>query len=909
MLPYALEADALRAPIGLGGVTPRLSWKIASSDIGAHSEAWEIEAASSRKLLQAGEADLWKTGCVADHRGHATVYGGEALGSRSEVWWRVRVWDEKESLSAWSEASSFELGLLGPEEWSARWIAGPLWGGPRTCPPAPFFRKDFSVEGKVAKARLYLTALGLFECEINGKAVSDRILAPGWTDFRKRVRVHALDVTDLIQKGVNAIGCVLGEGWYAGHIAHLERQHYGEKPALLAQLELTWRDGTRVSIVSDETWKTRFGPILSNDLLMGESYDARRELPGWSRGGHDESAWQPVECLEFPEIERVPTAGPFVKRQEVLDLGRRPTPLSHRYLSWRGCTDVFDFGQNFVGRVRLRLRGKRGLTLRVRHAEMLQGEELYTENLRSALCVDHYTLKGDVEEVFEPRFTVHGFRFIELFWPASPEDLVVERLEGVVVHSEMPRIGRFSCSNPLLNQLNQNIFWGQKGNFLEVPTDCPQRDERLGWTGDAQVFARTACFNHDVRVFFEKWLQDLRDAQFPDGEVPMVAPRFDDVPQDGGPGWSDATIICPWILWRSYGDARVLENHYESMRRYLQYQVGSCRDWIRAHPEQGGFEGFGDWLALDGAEQTEGRTLKCLIGTAYLAYDCHLMVTIAGVLGKKDDAAAYQIWHDEVKRAFNRRFVTGDGLLASHTQTSYVLALHFDLLPERIRPLATAHLVRLIRANGTRLATGFLGTPHLCQVLEANGHLDLAYTLLERETFPSWLFSVKNGATTIWERWDGWTSEKGFQTPEMNSFNHYAYGAVGAWMYATVAGLDLDPDIPGYRRIRFRPRPGGTLSWAQASLETPLGIALIRWEKADGKLRLTCEVPVNAEAVLSVPEGFAPYREVLCSGRHEIVLEARPQDRSSSLSTVLSEAGSSADDSFFNSLDSCAHSH
>jgi alpha-L-rhamnosidase len=867
-----LRTHALIDPLGLGETTPELAWKLRSVPGGVFSVAWEIEAASTLELLLANGADLWRSGKVEEVRTNRAVYEGIPLGSRSVCWWRVRVWDDAGNVSAWSKPAVFELGLLELRDWSAAWIGGEILGGPRSCPPARYFRKTFSASDDLVKARLYYTALGLVDCEINGRPVTERVLVPGWTDFRKRVRVLTEDVGDLLKAGTNTIGCILGDGWYAGHVAHLDRQFYGENPCFLAQLELTYADGKVERWVTDSSWKTALGPIVSNDLLMGEAYDARRELTGWSEADFDDSDWRKVKLISPSRLHLEPVAGPFVKRQETFSLGERPAPLRRNYISWKGCTDLYDFGQNLSGRIKLQVRGRPGLTLRIRHAEMLEGEGLHTANLRSARSTDYYTLKGGEIEAFEPRFTFHGFRYVEIFWPGSPEDLVIERLEGVVLHSEMPATGHFECSDPLLNRLHQNIVWGQKSNFLEVPTDCPQRDERLGWTGDAQVFIQTATFNFDVRGFMGKWLQDLQDAQFPNGEVPMVAPRFDDTPQDGGPAWSDAIIICPWTLWRCFGENRFIEQNYSAMRRYLHHLVDSSRDWIRAHPESGGFTGFGDWLALDGGTQAEGKTLRCLIGTAFLAYDCALMAEMAGCLGEGDDQRLFESWQAKATAAFNRRFVTGDGMLVSHTQTAYVLALRFNLLPTSVRPLAARNLVNLIRENENHLATGFVGTPYLCEVLEESGYLDVAYALLQQETFPSWLFSVKNGATTIWERWDGWTPEKGFQTAEMNSFNHYAYGAIGAWMYRSVAGLGMDSSEGGYRRLIFRPRPGGTLTWASARLETSLGLASIRWEKRGEDLDLDFEVPVNAQAVVHLPPPFGPVETVFESGRHHLRL-------------------------------------
>ncbi len=713
--------------------------------------------------------------------------------------------------------------------------------------------------GPVKSARLFATALGLYECEVNGQRVGDHVFAPGWTDYLKRVQYQEFDISGLLQPGGNAMGAILGDGWYCGRIAWCPRQSYGDRPQLLMRLEIAFEDGSSLEVVTDESWKTQTGPILANDLLDGEAYDARLELGGWSEPGYEDSAWSPSSIMPDPGIALDQSASPPVRRKEEI----RPIGKGHS-------ENVFDLGQNFTGRVRIGVEAPAGTTLTIRYAEILKADKKpYYENLRSARATDYYTCKGGGLETWEPRFTFHGFRYVEV--GGLPKGCKFE-ISGIVLHSDTPLTGHFACSNPLLNQLQHNILWGQKSNFLEVPTDCPQRDERLGWTGDAQVFIRTACFNMDVQGFFRKWMQDVRDSQWENGSVPSYVPQHEMTVHDGGPAWSDATVICPWTIYLCYNDTAILETHYASLQRYIDYLVDSSRELIRSHPDLDTWKGYGDWLALDGSTSPMGFTPKDLIGTAFLAHDASLMSRIARVLGKPADEARYEELRGRVVEAFQRRFVTPEGLLAAATQTAYVLALHFDLLTPENRFTATKELVRAIEENGCHIATGFVGTPYICQVLEDNGHLDLAYKLLEQETFPSWLFPVKNGATTIWERWDGWTPEKGFQDVGMNSFNHYAYGAIGAWMYGTVAGLELDPSEPGYRHIFFRPRPGGSITWAEARLKTAQGEAGIRWDLKDASLELKLQVPANARATLLPPPGFAAPAIEFGSGTHEIVV-------------------------------------
>jgi len=754
-----------------------------------------------------------------------------------------------------------------PVSWAARWIASTVCGSPVVTAPVPYFRASFRIDGPVKSAVLHITALGLYEAEINGRLVTDNVFAPGWTDYRLRVPFQSYDIAPFLTKGENVIGVILGDGWYAGRVAEKDRGYYGERPQLLVQLEITTADGSVQRIGSDSTWKTSIGPILESDIMAGETYDARRELGAWSSAGYDDSSWQAATLASDPKIAVDHSPGPPVRRHEILtgralDKARPGAPANSRN---------YDFGQNLTGRVRLTVRGERGARLTIRHAEMVQDNGwIYTENLRGARAIDSYTLKGEGTETWVPRFTFHGFRFAEVTC-AEGKKAEIEKVEAVVLHSDTPPTGTFRCSHDLLNQLEHNIVWGQKSNFLEVPTDCPQRDERLGWTGDAQVFVRIAAFHMDVRGFFHKWLRDMRDAQGADGVVPCVVPNTVSfgMPPDGGPAWADAVFICPWTIYRCYGDLDILRDHYDCMARYMDYlEQNKVKDFIRAHPDKDEWGGFGDWLALDGSGKVDGGTAKDLIGTAHYANNADIMANTAELLGKSADMKRYRSLHGKIVEAFRSRYVTPDGLMAGGTQTAYVLALHFGLVPPASRTNAARELVRSIERNGLHLATGFVGTPYLLHVLEAHGHLDIAYKLLEQETFPSWLFPVKNGATTIWERWDGWTPEKGFQDKGMNSFNHYAYGAVGDWMVSTVAGLEIGE--PGYKKIIFKPRPGGTITWAEAKLQTPLGETAIRWDLKGDELDLQLTVPAGSEASLSFAGGWKADATLLGPGTHKI---------------------------------------
>jgi alpha-L-rhamnosidase len=844
-----LRCEYLENPLGIDVLKPRLSWRLFSDRRGARQTAYRIIAAPSADDVTAERNLVWDSGRVESDQSIHVVYAGERLRSRQRVFWRVQVWDETGSLAV-SPIAWWEMGLLRRTDWSASWIGATLVGGRWTTIPAPLLRRSFTLDAPIVQARLYITALGLYECTINGQLVGEDVFTPGWTDYGQRVQYQVYDVTGLVRTGENAIGVILGDGWYCGHVAWSGRQQYGDRPKLLAQLVVTLANGKTQTIVSNRSWRYAFGPILESDILHGESYDARLEIPGWDTPGFDDSSWQPVELFTLPDIALVAMRGPTVRRHEELRPITPPTAFhTHQTTRW-----VFDLGQNMVGWVRLRVRGPAGTTVSIRYAEMLNPDgTIYTANLRSARATDHYTLRGDSDgEVWEPRFTFHGFRYVELSgYPGTPD---IEAVTGIVIHSATPPTGEFSCSDPLINQLQHNIVWGQKGNFLEVPTDCPQRDERLGWTGDAQVFIRTAAFNMHVAPFFTKWIRDLEDAQSPEGAYPPVAPLAGiGGLTDGGPAWADAGIICPWTIYLCYGDTRLLEDHYPSMQRFVEYLERSSRDFIRCYEDYPGFRGFGDWLALDGSGRTDGGTTKDLIGTAFFAHSARLLSRIAAIIGRQRDATRYRRLFERVRQAFITRFVTGAGRVTGETQTGYVLALHFELLPPELRPAAADVLARDILARGVHLSTGFVGTPYLPHVLTSVGRLDLAYALLLQQTCPSWLYPVTQGATTIWERWDGWTHDKGFQDPGMNSFNHYAYGAIGEWLYATVAGIDIDPECPGYRHLVLRPRPGGRLTSARAALDTMYGRAVSDWHIDGDRFVWTIVVPPNTTATAYVP--------------------------------------------------------
>ncbi|HEX9018723.1 MAG TPA: family 78 glycoside hydrolase catalytic domain [Anaerolineaceae bacterium] len=848
-----LRCEYRTTPLGLDILNPRLSWELVDERRGARQSAYQVQAAASEAALLAGRADLWDSGKVASDQAAHVPYAGLPLASRQRVWWRVRTWDADGKPGPWSAAAWWEMGLLERSAWEAEWIGSPLAGDAQTSSPAPFLRARFALGQKVTRARLYITALGVYEAQINGQLVSPDVFAPGWTDYAIRAQYQVYDVTGLLRAGENTLSAVLGDGWYCGFVGWGARQPYGDRPKLLARLELTLADGSTQAVATGPDWQWAAGPVLASDMQNGEIYDARLEL-----ADADDSRWQPVVVFPDPGIQLSAMRGSAVRRIREIQPVAEPRPVTEEgVVKW-----IFDLGQNMVGRARVCVSGAAGTAVTLRHAEVLNPDgTLYMTNLRRAQATDQYTLKGSGTEVYEPRFTFHGFRYVELSGLTGPATR--DMLTGVVLHTEMTQTGSFACSDPLINQLQHNIEWGQRGNFLDVPTDCPQRNERLGWTGDAQVFTRTAAFNMDVAAFFTKWLRDLEDDQAASGSYPAVAPNPPVAPdvrltqEDGGPAWADAGVICPWTIYQCFGDTQLLAERYESMKRYVEYLSRTSRRGIRNYKSYKGFKGHGDWLALDGSSGPDltGRTPKDLIGTAFYASSARLLAQTAEVLGKPEDARRYFGLSAKAREAFQKRFVTADGTVTSGTQTAAVLALHFDLLPAELRPAVVEALVRDIREHGNHLTTGFVGSPYLAFVLSENGRADVAYDLLNQQSWPSWLYPVTKGATTIWERWDGWTEEKGFADPGMNSFNHYAYGAIGAWLYAVVAGIDIDPQHPGYRHIIMRPRPGGGLTAASAALHAMPGVIRSAWMLDGDRFDWQIRIPANASATVYVPAG------------------------------------------------------
>jgi len=853
--PVGLKCEYRVDPLGIDERSPRLSWTLESDGRDRRQSAYRVLVADSEEDLDAEENLLWDSGRVESGRTVGIEYGGKALGSGSHCVWKVRAWDGADNPSPYGGPAVFETGLLERQDWKGTWIsAGKGPAGDMEPPsgeeyddlgdgfaPSPYLRKEFRLERPVRRARMYTTARGVYDLYLNGNRVGKDVLAPGWTDYDRRVQYQTYDVTPLLTDGPNALGAVLGDGWFAGFVGFDPKHrgaHYGARPQLLAQLDVEYEDGTKDSIATDGSWRCSTGPILFSDLLMGESYDARREMPLWAEPGFDDSEWYGIESEALANTSLVAQPDEGIRVTEELEATSITEPERGRY--------VFDLGRNMVGWVRLRVQGEAGTEITLRHAEALNPDgTIYTENLRSARATDRYVLGGEGEEVYEPRFTFHGFRYVEVTgYPGGPP---LGAITGRVVHSATSPSGSFECSNSVVNELQENIVWGQRGNFLSVPTDCPQRDERLGWTGDAQIFVRTASFNMDVARFFEKWMADVEDAQSPEGAFPDVAPLLKgsgliDL-RWGAPAWGDAGVIVPWTIYMTYDDTRIVERHYDAMARWMEYLHEANPDLIRNN-RMG--NNYGDWLSPKG-----DHTPKHLLATAYWAYDAKLMAEMAEATGRNEDASKYRNLNERIKAAFQEAYVSPDGRVEGDTQTCYLLALHMELLPEDLRSRAAEHLVRTIEREDWHLATGFVGVGYLCPVLSEAGYTDVAYRLLNNETYPSWGYTIKNGATTIWERWDGWTEKNGFQSPNMNSFNHYSLGSVGEWLYRYVAGIDLG--TPGYGRIVIRPCPGGGLTRASGEYDSVRGRISSSWKIEDDRFVLEALIPPNTTATVHVP--------------------------------------------------------
>ncbi len=876
--PTQLRCEYLTNPLAIDSPRPRLSWVIESDARGVRQTAYQILAASSEAALGEDKGDLWDSGKVSSNATNQVAYAGKPPATAQDVWWKVRVWTGDGEASAWSGPARWRMGLLKPGDWKAKWIGLPRPdpnADPLPALPPAVLRKEFTLARPVKRAIVSATALGMYELRINGKRVSEDLLTPNWTNYHKRIQYQTWDVTALLQNGRNAVGATLGDGWYAGRlgISHIWleaplRGHYGTELRLVAQMDVEFDDGSRETVLTDGTWKGMDdGPIRKACILDGEVYDARKEMPGWDEPGFNDSTWKPVVVQDAVKAPLVAQPNEPIRITAELKPVNITEPKPGVY--------VVDFGQEIAGWCRLTVLGEPGTTITLRHAEVLQPDGMiYRDNLRmprfandpklkwgrylGARQEDQFILRGGgSEEVFEPHFTYHGFRYVEL--TGMPEKPALASIVARAFHSVPPTAGAFECSSPMLNKLMSNIVWTLRDNLHSIPTDCPQRDERMGWSGDMLAFAQPAVFLMDMGAFFTKWVRDLRDDQAADGRYPDFAPHpyHPDDRFSGVPAWGDVGVVVPWRMYVNYGDKRVLEEHFESARRWVDWIHGNNPDLLWKNKRN---NDYGDWLNGDtlklsmfGYPSGGCEVPKETFATAFFQHSTSLVAKMAAVIGREDDAKKYGKLASDIRDAFIRAYVKPDGEVAGNAQASYALALHFGLLPEDKRPEAARRMVERIKAYKDHISTGFHTTVMLMRELSAMGHNDTAYMLINNRTIPSWLYEIDQGGTTIWERWDGYVEGRGFQDPGMNSFCHYAIGSVGEWMYRTILGINPDEQQPGYRHFILKPQPGPDLDWARGGYDSICGKIAIDWKITGDDLALTVTIPANTSATVFVP--------------------------------------------------------
>ncbi|HVV01989.1 MAG TPA: family 78 glycoside hydrolase catalytic domain [Verrucomicrobiae bacterium] len=895
--PSYLRCEYRRDPLGIDETRPRLTWLLDGSDRerGQKQLAYQILVASTPELLAHDEGDLWDSGKVASDDTVNIVYAGKPLISRQECFWKARVWDQDGHPSKWSQMARWSMGLLSPSDWHAQYISfrdhSPVFKDSKTLflPPARQYRKEFAADKRVKRATLYATALGIYELQLNGRRVGDAIFAPGWTDYHQRAYYNTYDVTRSIHKGENALGAWVADGWYSGYVGfglltgigteRIGRYTYGKTPALLAQLEIEYIDGTKQVIVTDGSWKlTGKGPIQEADLLMGELYDARHEMRGWSEPGFNDSHWEPAILASengaapatFYQYENPPPGGAVKIVGHKVDLGfKRPDvlqafpgmPVRHiqeikpiEMTSPSPGVYIFNLGQNIAGVARLKVKGPAGACVRLRYGEMLYADgRLMTENLRKARATDFYILRGDRGgETYTPRFTSHGFQYVEVSgFPGKPG---ADAITGIVMHSDTPMTSAFECADPMVNHLFKNVVWTQRANFIDLPTDCPQRDERFGWTGDAQIFIRAATYNADAAAFYTKWIRELMESQRPSGVFPGYAPFPFQHGLDFGTAWCDAGVICPWTIYEVYGDKRIIGKCWDSMTRFMEWRKKESKNFLGVVHGNA----WGDWLSLNETTPLD------YIDTAYFAGSTKLMARMAAAIGHEAEAAEYRDLFARIKSAFAGKYLKPDGTLTVDTQTAYALALEMDLFPAEQRKAAAATLARKVVANENRMSTGFLGTRAIVPVLAANGQNDVALRLLQSHKFPSWGYEIDQGATTIWERWNSYTKDKGFggqQNASMNSFCHYSPGAICEWLFSGLAGIDTEG--PGFAHLLIRPMPPNPgsnpdhkpIDWVRAHYDSIHGRVSSSWRVAHGNFDFDLTIPPNTTATIFLPIG------------------------------------------------------
>ncbi|PNV61680.1 alpha-L-rhamnosidase [Clostridium sp. chh4-2] len=855
---YDLCCEYKDTPMQINVKNPRFCWKIEASGCGVMQKSWEIQVEEERT----GEI-VWKYGEDNSRTVHI-VYQGKELRENTRYKWKITSRLEDGRVLETGQLAFFETGLFQEEIWDGCWIGK---GDREDLGNCPLFRKSIYLAEIPARAKIFISARGLYEMSVNGVDRDEYVLTPGWTSYENHLQYLSYDITSNLKEGENVIGVRLGDGWYDGEISFNHQTHfYGDKISFAAVLIMEYEDHKEV-IKTDSSWKMADSGIEKSSIYDGEIYDLTKEDINWNCPGYDDSRWRLSDPMPDCKAKMIGMMNEGTRRVEVIE----PVGVIH---TPEGDT-LIDMGQNMTGWVRIRINGSEGDRIRIKHGEVLDKDgNFYSGNLRLAMQEDSYTLR-DGENCLEPHFTFHGFRYIKVL--EFPKEVEAKYFEGIVLHTDMKPSIEFTCSDPLVNQLCHNLKWGQKGNFLDVPTDCPQRDERLGWTGDAQIFCRTACYNFQADSFFTKWLEDVKADQYENGAVPFVVP--DVLPKDWsfmieaglGAGhtsavWGDAVTICPWTLYEYYGDVNILEHTYENMKRYLSYIYdgavhGSGNPYVWDWGPQ-----LGDWLGLDSEEGSyRGATNENYVATIYYAYSAEIVAKCAEILGKAEDAAYYRDLYEKIKQNFKDNYIDG-GKIKIATQTAQILPAYFGLLDAQEEKNAIDALVDMLKENQMHLKTGFAGTPYLCHVLSRYGYGDLAYTLLLQKDFPSWLYQVTQGATTIWEHWDGRKPDGSFWSDNMNSFNHYAYGSIGDWIYRCVAGINTDENKPGFEHIILKPQTNEAFSYAECIYESIRGKIVTRWERSGNGVSVSVTIPANTTASVYLEDGSV--RE-LGSGSYE----------------------------------------
>lgn len=868
--PTFLRCEYLINPLGIDRVEPRLSWILESDQQAQKQTAYRILVARSRNLLGQDKGDLWDSRKVISEETCHIGYDGKKLKSREECHWKVMIWDRDGNPSNWSEEAFWSMGLLNSSDWKAKWIGEERKKRPwllarrlkKKQMPCPLLRKSFEITKKVDRAYVYVTALGEYELRINGMRVGNHMLAPEWTDYAKRVQYQTYDVSELLRSGENVLAAILADGWYAGYLGPgsiYYHSHYGVNRLLLLQMDVKYADGTSNQILSDASWRMfKDGPIRQSDHFWGEIYDTRKEQDGWDNPGFDDFEWSFVSVDNRISSQLVAQMNEPIRIVKKLKPVAITEPIPNVF--------IFDLGQNIQGWCKIRLSRlicNPNMELTLRHGELLNLDgTLYTKNLRTVRAIDKYVLDNYEEREFEPHFTYHGFQYVEISGLKGGIKPDLEMLMGCVISSDTSIVGEFQSSLPKLNKLWYNIMWTQRDNLIGIPTDCPQRDERLGWLGDVQTFAQTSIYNMDMAAFYSKWIQDIRDTQTEEGIYPKFSPypykRNHKPPFNkkcAAPAWADCGVTLPWDLYLNYGDVQILRQHYESAKNFINYVYKKSPNLIWKHAP---FSHIGDWLNGDKIEAEgypkKGAAIpKKVFATAFFAHSTEILSKMAEVLGKSEDSNYYRELAEQIKTKFHEMFVDKNGVIKGDTQAGYSIALNFNLLPENLRKTAFDHLLKAIEKYDHRISTGFCTTTRMMLELVRCGYPEVAYDLILSERFPSWFYMINQGATTMWERWDGYVKGRGFQTPSMNSFNHYALGAIGEFFYKVILGINLDENEPGYKHIIIKPKPNSQLTWVKGSYDSIRGKVGVEWYLNENDFILNVSIPPNTHATVYLP--------------------------------------------------------